>query len=126
MPPCRLLVDQRLCFHVRLCRNRDCCVLGFQLEHGVLDIALGYDGVPLKYRPGSPPTDFHDDPSATPARRRLRAAVRRRSWKSRLGTPASTQAFLHCSRKSLTRLPSGRVNTYSSASLLMMQPASSP
>jgi hypothetical protein len=45
------------------------------------------------------PPIFIITPSATPARRRLRAAVRRRSWKSRLGTPAVEKGRLASSRK---------------------------
>src|ERR1017187_6644678 len=55
------------------------------------------------------PPIFIMTPSAIPARRRLRAAVRRRSWKRRPGTPADLQALAHVSRKSLTAFPSGRV-----------------
>src|ERR1019366_6212402 len=61
-PPCRLLVDPRLCFHVRLCRSRSYCALCLHLEHGVFDVGLSDDGVPFEHRPRSPPTDFHDDP----------------------------------------------------------------
>ena len=45
------------------------------------------------------PPIFIMTPSAIPARRRLRAAVRRRSWKRSPGTPADLQAFAHVSRK---------------------------
>jgi hypothetical protein len=55
---------------------------------------------------------------------RARAAVRRRSWKSRLGMPAATHAFRQSSLKSRTALPSARVNTQSSAPLPLMQPPS--
>jgi hypothetical protein len=53
-------------------------------------------------------------PSAIPARRRLRAAVRRRSWNSKPGTPAALVALAQVSRKSRTGLPSERVKTASS------------
>src|ERR1017187_6395759 len=49
-PPCRLLVDPRLCFHVRLCRSRSYCALCLQLEHGVFDVGLSDDGVPFEHR----------------------------------------------------------------------------
>jgi hypothetical protein len=38
-------------------------------------------------------------PSAIPARRRLRAAVRRRSWNNRSGTPAAFVAFAQVEQK---------------------------
>jgi len=41
-------------------------------------------------------------PSATPALRKLRAAVLRRSWKSNPGTPAFSHAFAQVPRKSRT------------------------
>ena len=61
------------------------------------------------------PPIFIMTPSAIPARRRLRAAVRRRSWKRSPGTPADLQALAHVSRKSFTGFPSGRVSTEESA-----------
>jgi len=53
-----------------------------KLTHGVGNIGTVNDGVALKHGTGffHPPI-FMITPSAIPARRRLRAAVLRRSWK---------------------------------------------
>ncbi len=66
------------------------------------------------------PPIFGMMPSATPARRRLRAAVLRRSWKSKPGTFAASQAVAHAPRKSRTGVPSSRVNTNADAVLQWM------
>jgi len=51
-------------------------------------VALAHDGVPSVNRLGLVARELHGNRRATPARSRLRTAVRRRSWSSRPGSAA--------------------------------------
>ena len=80
--------------------------IGDQLVSGVEQFLLINNVVTVEDGAALVPGQEHGTRSGTFARIRLRAAVRRQSWRKRVGTPAAWQAVRHAVRQRRTGMSS--------------------